>query len=198
MRGRPFVIAVAPFEQPHFNLQCDRPIRSLLYDYYVDEEAYFKNPELHPNGPPGISLGSITKDNGRDIELGFFNSDIIEDVSAVIFSTLATWGKADALIESSPKHAIFNYIRIDNSGTPQRHGGVPREEYDETLLDGLQVYHNPFAKHPVPPSLFKGKGVVQNYYNRIQSEWIYEGTPGSLVWRMTLGFTPSKLENKNP
>jgi len=35
--GKPFLIAVSPFEQPFFNLQHDRPIRSLLYDYYVDE-----------------------------------------------------------------------------------------------------------------------------------------------------------------
>ena len=37
---RPFILAVAPFEQPEFNLQYNRPIVALLYDYYVDEDAY--------------------------------------------------------------------------------------------------------------------------------------------------------------
>lgn len=35
VRNRPFIIAVAPFEQPYFNLQYDRPIRALLYDFML-------------------------------------------------------------------------------------------------------------------------------------------------------------------
>lgn len=42
VKGKPFVLAVAPFEQPHFNHQYDRPIKALLYDYYVDEDAYLR------------------------------------------------------------------------------------------------------------------------------------------------------------
>lgn len=181
--GKPFIIAIAPFEQPYFNLQCDRPIRALLYDYYIDEEAYLKAPENFPLGPLGISLGSIEKDSGAEIDLGFFNSDITEDVSAVIFSSLATWGKLDALSTNSPKIALFNYLRHDKSGVPKKYGGVKREDYDEVLLDGFQVYHNPFAKRPAPPSLFKQKGVVQHYYDSSKGEWVYEGLPESLAWR---------------
>ncbi|MBA1447015.1 MAG: hypothetical protein FE835_19435 [Gammaproteobacteria bacterium] len=42
VKNRPFVIAIAPFEQPNFNLQYNRPITALLYDYYVDEDAYLR------------------------------------------------------------------------------------------------------------------------------------------------------------
>jgi hypothetical protein len=70
VKGRPFVLAVAPFEQPHFNLQFDRPIRALLYDHYVDEDAFLENPGLYPDGlPPTVHLGHVEKDNGAEIPL---------------------------------------------------------------------------------------------------------------------------------
>ena len=58
VKEKPFVLAIAPFEQPYFNLQYDVPITALLFDYYVDEDAYNENPVMYPYGPPGISLGS--------------------------------------------------------------------------------------------------------------------------------------------
>src|SRR5690606_32902226 len=84
VKGKPFVIAVAPFEQPHFNHQYDRPIKALLYDYYVDEDVYLDNPEQYPAGPPGVSLGYVVKDNGAEIDLGLFNSPALSEVSAVV------------------------------------------------------------------------------------------------------------------
>ena len=35
VNSNPFILAVAPFEQPNFNLQLDIPIMALLYDYYI-------------------------------------------------------------------------------------------------------------------------------------------------------------------
>lgn len=185
--GKPFVIAVGPFEQPWFFLQHDRPIKSLLYDYYVDEEAYKQDPEKFPNGPPGISLGTIVKDNGSEIELGFFNSNVMEEVSAIIFSATATIGKVDALANSGEKYLLFNYMRYDESGVPKIFTGKTHEEYDETLLDGLQVYHNPFAKYPLNTEIFRKKGIVQSFYDDRSASWIEEGIPGSLVWRQVSG-----------
>ncbi|MBE0724246.1 hypothetical protein IH733_26735, partial [Escherichia coli] len=40
VKGKAFVLAVAPFEQPYFNLQYDRAIRAVLYSDYVNEDAY--------------------------------------------------------------------------------------------------------------------------------------------------------------
>jgi hypothetical protein len=56
VRCKPFVLAVGPFEQPFFNHQYNRPIRSVLYDIYVDEPAYTANPEIFKNGPPQGTL----------------------------------------------------------------------------------------------------------------------------------------------
>ncbi|MFX0195305.1 MAG: hypothetical protein ACFFCW_04205 [Candidatus Hodarchaeota archaeon] len=64
VRNKPFVLAVAAFKQPLFNLQYNRPIRALLYDIYVDDEEYLKHPERYPNGHTDKELGVIYKDNG--------------------------------------------------------------------------------------------------------------------------------------
>ncbi|MEM8445534.1 hypothetical protein Q4R95_19615, partial [Morganella morganii] len=62
VKNKPFVIAIAPFEQPYFNMQYDRAICSVLYDYYVNEDLYLDNPSKYPDGPPEEHLGYITKD----------------------------------------------------------------------------------------------------------------------------------------
>jgi len=162
VKGKPFVVAVAPFEQPDFQYQYDRPMRALLYDEYVDETAYFKNPGAFPNGPPSVKLVSIEKDNGATIDLGIFNNDDWREVSAVIFSCVATWGKTVAM-SNRPAVGFVNTSwgtdetgkcepRIARIGTPS-----------ETVTDGLQVFHNPHALIPLDLKVFRRSGVVQHY-----------------------------------
>ena len=179
--GQPFVVAVAPFEQPFFNLQHDRPIRCLLYDDYVDEELYHQDPAKFPLGPPSVALGSITKDNGTEIELGFFNSDAMEEISAVVFSCVATWGKANALSRRATKTSVFQALRTRSVNGPERVIG-DNSTYRESLEDGLQVYHNPNARVPLDPAVFRREGIVQ-FYSDPEEGWVREGVDGALVWR---------------
>lgn len=153
---KPFVLAIAPFEQPHFNHQYNRPIMSVLYDHYVDEPAYVRNRAAFPNGPPTRHLGFVTKDNGAEIELGLFNDDRMRHISAVLFSCTATWGKISALSPQTPEHQTM--MRTLWGATPD---GRPMErvgradEIGETLIDGLQVYqpvrHLPPRPYGAPP-----------------------------------------------
>ena len=69
VKGNPFILALAPFEQPHFNMQCDVPMMALLYNYYVDEDSYKDNPSAYPHGPEGIALDYVEKDNGSKVTL---------------------------------------------------------------------------------------------------------------------------------
>jgi len=182
---KPFVLAVAPFEQPHFNHQYSRPIMSVLYDHYVDEPAYMRDPAAFPNGPPTRHLGFVTKDNGADIELGLFNDDRMRHISAVLFSCTATWGKVSALTPQTPEHQTI--MRTVWGSTPD---GRPiarvgrADEIGEVLSDGLQVYHNPFALHPLDPAFFRRRGVVQHYREEASMDWTVEGLEHSLMSRM--------------
>lgn len=180
---KPFVLAVAPFEQPHFNLQYDRPIRALLYDYYVDEDAFLDNPIAYPEGPPGINLGFVEKDNGAKISLGFFNDDQLSEISAVIFSCTGTWGKLSAM-SSNPATTtqVHSIWATAPRGAPEIRQCSP-SEHKESVLDGLQIYHNPYADHPLAPEVFRAPRVVQYYFDEPNQEWIYEGRTDALLFR---------------
>ena len=185
--GRPFVLAVAPFEQPFFNHQYNRPIKSVLYDHYVDEPAYEKDPQAFPNGPPNRQLGFVTKDNGAEIELGFFNDDRMRHISAVLFSCTATWGKVDALShQSALRRTIVQTLwGSEPDGRPVMRAGYA-EETGETLTDGLQIYHNPYALHPLDPAMFRRRGVVQNYPDARIGRWVEEEVNRSLYSRFVI------------
>lgn len=183
VKGKPFVIAIAPFEQPHFNHQHDRPIRALLYDHYVDEDAYLDDPEAYPKGPPSIKLGFVTKENGAEIPLGFFNDPAMSEVSAIIFSCLATWGKLSAMSRNPDTEATIDSLwATPPDGKPERRHST-RAEYIETVRDGLQVYHNPFATKPLSPTVFRTPRVVQHYVRPDTGEWNYEGHTEALLFR---------------
>ncbi|WP_083325138.1 hypothetical protein [Achromobacter xylosoxidans] len=184
--GKPFIIAVAPFEQPDFQHQYDRAMRALLYDDYVDETAYFRNPAAYPDGPPSIRLRSVEKDNGATIDMGIFDGDNWSEVSAVIFSCVATWGKAVAMSTQPTIGRVLATWGIDKSGRSERrtaHIGRP----SESISDGLQVFHNPFARHPIPPEIFRRTGVVQHFFSP-KHGWQRENYDNCLQWRLTQAF----------
>ena len=183
---RPFVVAVGPFEQPFFNHQYNRPIKAVLYDHYVDEPAYMANPSAFPNGPPSVKLNFVTKENGTDIELGIFNDDRMREISAVIFSCTATWGKVNSLAPEIPSRRVI----IDSSWISAPDGRIIRRvgtpsQIGESITDGLQIYHNPYAMYPLSPKIFRRRGIVQNFFDEMRGEWIEEEINQSLLFRLT-------------
>lgn len=196
VKGNPFVLAVAPFEQPFFNHQYNRPIKAVLYDHYVDEEEYLKDPTKFPQGPRSKQLGFVRKENGADIELGLFNDDRMQEISAVVFSCTATWGKVDALAsEDTPRKTIISTMwGSEPYGQPVRRVGTP-SEIGEKITDGLQIYHNPFALHPLDPLVFRRQGVVQVYLDRETNQWVEEELTRSLFFRIAYSVSPREKES---
>lgn len=184
VKNKPFVLAIAPFEQPHFNLQYNRPILALLYDHYIDEEAYLRSPNSFPGGIPISQLGYVTKDNGAEIPLGLFNDDTCSDISAVIFSNTATWGKISAMTHDSTmiKHVQWVWAS-EPDGSPML---LTNNEHVENLTDGLQIFHNPYAKHPLSLETFRRKGVVQYYIDKSTNQLLAEETNRCLYFRQVI------------
>lgn len=160
VNSNPFVLAVAPFEQPYFNLQLDIPIMALLYDFYVDEDAYNDNPHLYPNGPPKVSLGSVEKDNGSKVKLGLFEDTSHSDISAIILSTTATWGKVEAMSSAAHQRCISTVWWSEEEHKPIFKLSTS-DNNSEKIQDGLYVFHNPFASNPVGPDMFRHEGITQ-------------------------------------
>jgi hypothetical protein len=68
-----------------------------------------------------------------------------------------------------------------------------KKDYHETLLDGLRIYHNPFAIHPLDGSVFDLPGVYQGCFDLDTNERLYRGEGEHLVYRtLTTYFNPNE------
>jgi hypothetical protein len=180
--GRPFVIALAPFDRPNFNLSCQRAIEALLYNYYVDEERWIAEGAQEVPAPKS-HLYSVKKATGADVELGMFQNRLMPEVSAAIFSTCATWGKVRALSSDPNPNIVFTALRLNLTGPKPHRIEAKKSEYQESLLDGLRIYHNPDAIYPLDPAIFRSPDVMQSYYSQDAQDWKYEQRDGHLLFR---------------
>ncbi len=137
MKGRPFIIAISNYTKFDFFLEGDVPMQRLLID--------------------PLELKSLKKKNGADVPLGLFRSDKFSDISAVLYSSLATFGKARALSDDDGKF-LFKAIRIKDNLTPILIEKT-KQEYIESLCDGLRLFVNPYAKHPINLDNFADPGI---------------------------------------
>ncbi|AXX94981.1 hypothetical protein [Arcobacter ellisii] len=160
VKNKPFVLAIAPFEQPLHYHQYDRPMMALLYDFYLDEQEYLENPSLFPNGLQDKRLYYVEKENGSQIDLGMFLDERAEEISAVLFNPIATFSKVQHMKEN--KLGLFQHIWT----TPNSTEPLMTSDVDELIEDGLFIFHNPYAKFPLDKSIFNRKRICQVYMDK--------------------------------
>ena len=180
VRGKSYVIAVTSLDRPFSNLSCNRPIEAVLHGYYVDEERHIAT-QGNEGRLAGRQLQRVFKDNGSPVELGLFSSPAYSEISAVIYSSCATLGKVRALSSDPNPNIVFKSVRYNPTGASPCLSIEPKHRYSEGLLDGLRVYHNPFASHPLDPALFRHPKVFQSYFQN--GDWVYEAREGLLMYR---------------
>jgi len=125
------VLAVAPFEQPYFWIQRLDGITNVLYQ---------------------SKLCEVTKENGSVIRLGYFLNTSMADLSAVFFSNVATYSKVIAMAKEP--NSINYFVTARHGHSTLNHYS---ENYEEGLLDGLFVLHNPFARYPLDREPFSSR-----------------------------------------
>ncbi len=162
MAGRSYVVAIANYGRQDFNILGDAAMRRLLYD-----------PE---------DRKQVLKANGSPVPLGLFNSGQFAHIGAVLFSSVATFGKTRALGKHEGEF-VFNAVRIRNDIEPTRI--IARNsDYKEALTDGLKLYINPFAEVPVDVGLFDDPGIWR-YVAQRDGSYVVRGHPdGDLCMRM--------------
>jgi hypothetical protein len=137
VKNKPFIVAIANLTKADFNLHGDVPMQWLLYD--------------------GLEQKVLHKNNGSEVPLGLFRSDAFSDISGVIYSSLATFGKARALGDDVGDF-LFQAVRIKDNFTPIRIA-ASKDEYKESLCDGLRLFLNPYASHPLNTDDFDDIGI---------------------------------------
>jgi hypothetical protein len=157
---KPFILAIASFDRPFSHLTGVRPIISALYGLYHDEQATI---QLRAHKILSYNVESVMKNDQVKIDLGYFCNSDFADVSAVIFSNLATWGKVRALAEHPKSLTVFQTFHPNPESLCPIVRSTPGVDYSEHLLDGLWILHNPFAKNKLDPATFDHQRIAQVY-----------------------------------
>jgi hypothetical protein len=154
------VIAIAAFDRPFAHFAANRPIMAALYGVHYDEAAAIA---LGPEATdiPQVLVTGAFKGNGANVPLGIFLDGQANEVSAVIYSCLATWGKIRALADNPDANSIYKTLHPCAEGIVPEIRVTQKKDYIEHVLDGLYVFHNPFAVRPLDSSTFAHDRIAQ-------------------------------------
>ncbi|MCY8042151.1 hypothetical protein MOB71_08255 [Bacillus spizizenii] len=157
IKDKSFVLAIAPFDSPYFFMQNHQAIRRVLYgfDRYIAVDINEKEREVID----AVFLDEIDKGNSK-IPLGYFTNEKYSHISAVIFSSLATVGKA-RMVSDDPRLTLASFKKYNSNGTQPFIDVLEKSEMKEDLLDGLVVFHNPYAKKPLDNKIFDHPLIAQ-------------------------------------
>jgi hypothetical protein len=191
VKNKPFVLCVAPFEQPFFFDQNDHALRRVLYG--------FDQPLYKDYDGKRILLGearteSVTKIGGATVPLGLFTRPDMKEISAVVFSSTATWSKVRALAGagSGDGIVIFHTVRFAEDDLVPRRKSILRPQYTESLLDGLHLCVNPFAERPLDPAIFNVADVCVHQYDPTTGSYWPFAPDNFLIHRWTHFLKPKK------
>lgn len=181
---RSFVICVAPFEQPQSQQQGTQAIARVLFG----EPQHLT---LRDEGRE-FAIGSVTmhqsfKGSGARVELGLFRDARLAHVSGVLFSSLATWSKVSALAEDDGRALVFHAVRLQSDGALVP-SASQKASYVEGLLEGLNLFVNPFAAQALDTAFWSKAGVA--VHQLIGADLRAESVlpDGMLVSRRCIGF----------
>jgi len=160
--GNPLVFAIADFHEPRSMLWSSTALFEYLYgvrhEFSIDENGHLII------SPLKIDTHRI---DGKEIPSGFFFQPGAEYVSAVLFSNSGTISKFNRM----GRLAGFGVPNLKMLRTGACHDHDPNAvlprwfsfevepgKVVETWSEGLSMFHNPNALHPVPKELFPSIG----------------------------------------
>lgn len=183
VKGRPFAIAVADFHAPSSMVWSREALPSYLYGQLA-KVVEIGGKKVAVEEEVKVLLGA------ESISAGLFCSNEYAHVSAILFSNGCTLPKLSRVgISAGAEETDYRYVRIGEyfDRTPGALVGIPfcldvtSQEYRnlwepysyEPWSAELEVYHNPYAAHPIPDELLpeashwrmlNGEGIVRAFY----------------------------------
>ena len=172
MANRAYVVAISNFATPNFYMMGDTALQRLLYD------------------PAGEK--TIAKANGAPVPLGLFRNDGMAHISGILYSSVASFGKARAL---GPDGDEFNFQAGRERNGHERISIIAKKsEYNETLTDGLRYFSNPFAATRLDTQLFRDDG-IKRYLGEKDGKMLITCNPeGDLDWRQVIHLVPKQTQ----
>lgn len=178
VKKKPFIIAVAPFEQAMFSNQNNIAINRVLYAKDIDIQKMCE-----------IDVLYTKKNDGTKLKLGIFRSNEYSEVSAIIFSSMATISKVITQTDLECEVHVTKYKVINSiEEMKEQHSVIKNKDYNEEILDGLQIHHNPYAKIPLDLREFNDYFISHYFYDIENENIILNQNDGTLVSRKTTFF----------
>lgn len=164
--GKPIVLAVQDFHIPHSMSFSSGTLMPYLYGLRFNA-LYDATGNLIVSDEKRESHSW----DGKTIPSGFFYQPGCEYISAVISNPLGTISKFNRMgvgagFGRDDVRMLFTGTKHDhdpNASVPLKFAlEVTRDNWDEPWCGGLNVFHNPNARHPVEPSIFNE--YAQHFY----------------------------------
>jgi hypothetical protein len=157
IQGKPLVFAIADFHDDQSMLWTSTALINYLYG--VRHEFYYDEKGQLVISPIKIHTHKV---GGKEVPSGYFFQPEAQHVSAVMFSASGTISKFNRIGQQAgfydPQVVM---IRVGTCHDHDPNATLPRffrytvdESCNETWAEGLSMFHNPNASHPVPEELF--------------------------------------------
>lgn len=157
VKGNPLIFAIADFHDDRSMVWTGTSL--LRYLYGVKHDFQYDDRGQLIISPLKIETH---KAGNKEIPSGFFFQPEAENVSAVVFSASGTISKFNRMgRQAGYKHPEVRMIRVGACHNHDPNASLPKpfqyevdETSNETWAEGLSMFHNPRAAHPVPEELF--------------------------------------------
>lgn len=166
VKGSPLVFAIADFHDDQSMQWSSTALINYLYG--IKHEFNYDQ-----NGQLVISALKIDKHQVGDktIPSGYFFQPNTENVSAILFSangTISKFNRIGTQAGFGPKNIIMHRFGVchdndPNASLPKQFAYQVTTKSNETWAEGLSMFHNPNAKHPVPEELFPS--IAHHHYD---------------------------------
>lgn len=163
----PFVIAVGDFSQINYGQTSYFAALAILYNAYYDPEDK-TGLKILCEDSFGREYKYKEKHGGEahdKFELGLFASEKHKHISAVIYTCTLTLGKLTSLLREHGLAKKYVCLEREVMRIIRKSGDSP----DESLGDGVFVFHNPFAEYPLDDSFLNMRGVSHVRYREDES-----------------------------
>lgn len=185
-----------------------KPIVLAIHDYHNDNAMTWSRTALSEylygirtrivDGKPLVEDIEKHSWEGKEIPSGFFCQDEAENISAVLFSNQATIPKFNRMgkiagLGSADVKLIRNGFLYNPD--PEAIHPIPFSkdlddpDYEESWSDGLIMFHNPNAKHPVDPDAFSD--ISHIFYSKDEGFYGYH-QPYDVLGSITVVVTEAK------
>lgn len=158
--GKPLVFAVHDFSSPgsmvHTRSAFERYVYGVEHEWEHDADG---NLLIKPK-----KIG-VHKWKTKEVPSGFFELPESENVSAVLFSNTGTISKFNRMgVLAGFGSERLELVRIGTAVNPDPNATEPLgfehrvndSDYEESWSEGIAIWHNPHARHPLDPDLFPG------------------------------------------